>query len=122
MSMLTRMKLEAREKGERYFTSGAPCKYGHLGPRYASTGACLQCLSHKTPTPLTDFQQTVMRKFSFHAVLPLTLGAEDVNRLDAYLLRCVDQYCKVKGVEFPFQMAIARWIEETGRPREECPY
>lgn len=29
------------------FFAGKPCRYGHEGKRYTSTGACVACYSHR---------------------------------------------------------------------------
>lgn len=34
----------ALSSGNRFYESGKPCARGHLGPRYAATGHCVQCL------------------------------------------------------------------------------
>lgn len=33
---------EAIEKGEKFYCTGIPCKYGHLSERYRS-GVCVEC-------------------------------------------------------------------------------
>ena len=34
---------EARKSGEHKYFTGNPCKYGHIAPRYAHNGQCIQC-------------------------------------------------------------------------------
>lgn len=45
------MKIKNREdaarNGDRYFYSGTPCKYGHLGMRYVTSGNCVECVKAK---------------------------------------------------------------------------
>lgn len=33
----------ARKSGEHKYFTGNPCKYGHISPRYAHNGQCIQC-------------------------------------------------------------------------------
>ncbi len=35
----------AIETGQKFYTTGRPCKRDHNGLRYASTGQCVQCLT-----------------------------------------------------------------------------
>lgn len=37
-------RADAAAAGLLQYNTGLPCKYGHLAPRYVSTGGCLQCL------------------------------------------------------------------------------
>lgn len=37
-------KMTARARGQKFFYTGMPCKYGHISQRYSSTGACVDCL------------------------------------------------------------------------------
>lgn len=33
----------AKNRGDRYYTTGIPCKQGHLAPRATATGTCVEC-------------------------------------------------------------------------------
>lgn len=35
---------EAIQRGQKYFYTGKPCKYGHLTKRYVGNGGCYECL------------------------------------------------------------------------------
>ena len=35
---------EAKLAGKTFYISDQPCKKGHKGPRYVSTGNCVQCI------------------------------------------------------------------------------
>jgi hypothetical protein len=37
-------RLKAAELGQIRYSTGAPCKRGHLSERYTSTGGCVECL------------------------------------------------------------------------------
>lgn len=37
----------AVELGLRFYSTGKPCRYGHLARRYASTGGCVVCVASK---------------------------------------------------------------------------
>ena len=34
---------EAKRRGSKLYQTANPCSYGHYGPRYTTTGACLEC-------------------------------------------------------------------------------
>lgn len=36
-------KKEAKEAGHTHYFTGKPCKYGHISPRYVSSGQCVFC-------------------------------------------------------------------------------
>lgn len=38
-----RLRIEARSAGERYYTTGIPCKNGHIERRFVKGGGCLGC-------------------------------------------------------------------------------
>lgn len=49
-------RAEARELGLDRFSTGKPCKRGHVAERYVSCGRCIECQrerEHKPPTPET---------------------------------------------------------------------
>lgn len=37
----------AFEQGEIFYSTGTPCKKGHLSPRYTSSGQCVTCTNMK---------------------------------------------------------------------------
>lgn len=41
--MSQKLQQEARDRGEMYFYTGKPCKYGHDSPRLTSCYNCAQC-------------------------------------------------------------------------------
>lgn len=38
-----RMQAEARERGDKTYLTGTPCRNGHATYRYVSSGACVEC-------------------------------------------------------------------------------
>lgn len=38
---------KANEAGLTYFFTGQPCRHGHLAPRYAKCGHCVECILQK---------------------------------------------------------------------------
>lgn len=46
-SKLARTALGARQLGELYYYTGKPCRAGHTGLRYASSGNCVECIEQK---------------------------------------------------------------------------
>lgn len=119
---LTDLKLEARAAGERFFRSDEPCPRGHIGDRYASTGGCKECLTGIAYKPLNDSLKTMMDRYVFTTVVPAELSARDVGMIEAYLVQCMDHYCRTKGVQSPpYDMAGVRWAIANGRPLSERP-
>jgi hypothetical protein len=43
VSELPKTRAEARAAGLTKYDTGLPCRRGHLSPRYASNGTCVQC-------------------------------------------------------------------------------
>jgi hypothetical protein len=39
----SRMQAEARERGDKTYLTGSPCRNGHAAHRYVSSGACVEC-------------------------------------------------------------------------------
>lgn len=119
MPKITDLKVGARNAGERFFNTGVPCSRGHVGRRYASTGACVECLTGKTDKPLTHVQHAIMRRWQFHTVVDLKLPVESEVALEAYLLRCMDAFHTSRGLIFPFDMQKVDFMERTGLPLAE---
>jgi len=38
-----RPKQQAAARGEKFYTTGVPCRNGHVGPRYTNGGECYEC-------------------------------------------------------------------------------
>jgi hypothetical protein len=47
--MAAATRKEALQKGLVRFYTGKPCSHGHLSERYATTGACIECLRGTAP-------------------------------------------------------------------------
>lgn len=43
----TQLRLQAIRMGEAFYSTGKPCRAGHISPRYASTGLCKACTQAK---------------------------------------------------------------------------
>ena len=43
MKNFNKFRLLAKEKGEKYYFTGKPCKRGHLSKRWTKNGICLEC-------------------------------------------------------------------------------
>jgi hypothetical protein len=115
-------KLAAREAGEITFTIGIPCRRGHISPRYASTGACITCLTGKVyGGGIHASLRGLIKPYVFSAKLSSALSDYDTDMLETYLTICVNAYCKAKGVESYCDTGAANWSQETGRPMKECP-
>jgi hypothetical protein len=36
-------RADAKARGDKYYTTGEPCKNGHMAPRAAVSGSCTEC-------------------------------------------------------------------------------
>jgi len=48
------LKAEAAARGDRFYSAGVPCKYGHESVRYSSDGKCRQCVSERNAVKRED--------------------------------------------------------------------
>jgi hypothetical protein len=46
----------ARELGKTSYFTGAPCKRGHVSPRYTLTCNCIQCMSERIASDRQAFR------------------------------------------------------------------
>lgn len=107
-SMSTRS--DALAAGQVTYSTGKPCKRGHLGPRYAINGTCLLCMGNAPPVrPLTlrlTFEVPTDRANEVTALVGYLLGGDQATpRGDQYLGRplasdCTDPYYTAEGVPY----------------------
>jgi hypothetical protein len=45
---MKRSRKAAAEAGEEKYSTGKPCKHGHMSPRYTKTGICVQCATERS--------------------------------------------------------------------------
>lgn len=50
--------LKAKEKKEKYFFTGKPCKYGHVDKRLSTNGTCFTCFKIKRPLENKKYRKT----------------------------------------------------------------
>lgn len=117
---ISQLKFAARESGEKFFDCPIPCRRGHVGKRYASTGGCVACVTHRSLKPLTETQLAVARRYVFSTAVPLGMADHDVDMLETYLTRCMEHYCKAKGQEPPYDMGAVAWSEQQNKPLHEA--
>jgi hypothetical protein len=115
------LRLAARARGEKTFTVNVPCKRGHIGPRYTSTGGCCECLGVGQAKALTANQLLTVQRYN---PMPLLLAAEvtpdQIENLDRYLLHCAHHFCKsvikMRDADNILRIARLAWVsEEPGR-------
>lgn len=86
MDLITREAAYAA--GATYFFTGRPCKWGHIAPRYVSTGQCKNCLNKfgKRRHPhRSDLEPYVCPTLW----VPKGTTAEQFLQLETYLATCV---------------------------------
>ena len=78
---------EAAALGIRIYDGGVPCKYGHTGGRYTSSGACKQCTSAADKTSYWKDREKHLARSMWHNAkrrakvlkLPFDLAVEDIK-------------------------------------------
>lgn len=55
-------RIEAKKLGEKFYSSGSPCKKGHDSTRYVANGHCVECMSEKAKTDESRSQQKIRRE------------------------------------------------------------
>lgn len=87
-SVRAHLRLAARNAGEKVYTSGYPCKKGHLSPRYVSSDACLACTG-RFGAMLAGVSSPYMAVLKAPPLPPEcypTLNAELQRTMDAFVL------------------------------------
>lgn len=82
----------AAARGELFFSNGKPCRQGHVGLRYVSTGSCVTCQKASS---------AVAKKNAFPELRPgiVCLKAVFVPRKHAAtLLRLAAAFCREEGL------------------------
>lgn len=119
----TEMRLAARAAGARFYQVAEPCRYGHVSPRYASNGCCVECLTGKSAKPLTEAMAFVSRRYVLQTVVPVEFTDADTEALEQYLLECLHAFAKARGVATPpYNLGRVAWAREYKRPMRECPF
>ena len=72
----------ARAAGHHTFTISKPCPSGHVGPRYASNGNCVQCASHSRKTDKPEAERQLKLKSDRSHVTQVTLDEDTANNVD----------------------------------------
>lgn len=95
----TKLKLAAQERGEMHYM-GPPCKKGHIGKRYASTGCCVACLTHKSFKPLNEGQtlEGMHRYRCYPLLVPKQATPALLAELDNYMTLCAWDWLTKRGV------------------------
>lgn len=59
---------QASRNGYSYYSTGVPCKRGHLGERYVLSGACVEC-SRERENRRRDLVEITLRVPSSHVAM-----------------------------------------------------
>jgi hypothetical protein len=117
----TELKLAARAAGEKFYNTGSPCKQGHYSKRYASTGQCVECMTWRSPSTLSEAQAMAVRRYTLSFLLPLEVSDAQLAYLDEYLVRCALACMQAQNLKTPcasLSNAITMH-EHTGKPVRE---
>ncbi|MEY9198704.1 hypothetical protein ABIA16_003820 [Sinorhizobium fredii] len=60
---LAKTRAEARERGEKHYFTGEPCKYGHVDIRYTSSGECAECTRIKSAKYRSENAVMILEKW-----------------------------------------------------------
>lgn len=119
------IRLAARERGEKTFSTGMACKRGHFSKRYTSNGGCIECMTGMFAKPLSDMQAQAVQRYTFTALLPTpNVQVVDARALSLYLASCMLQWERVNNVHAGvnnWQVKI-EWAQAQGKPLAECPF
>lgn len=92
------LRMAARASGDLFYSTGYPCKRGHIAKRYASTGGCVECVRPGAgQRALSRDQARVVTRVAFWALIPVATSDDDVVALKRYLATCMQQWEKSKG-------------------------
>ena len=72
----------ARAAGHHTFTISKPCPRGHLGPRYASNGNCVQCSSHSRATTKPEAERQLKLTSKKSHITQITLDEDTAGNVD----------------------------------------
>jgi|SRR5579859_1095797 len=101
MTSIYSQRLLAARAGEKFFTTGKPCKYGHYSKRYTSTGGCVTCVSVVVSPKLMPFDGVKTYQSEKLLTLEESTNAERIE-LRLYLQRCIFEFWRVKrGGQLP---------------------
>ena len=108
-------RMDAAQNGHRRYQSTVPCKHGHVGERYTSTGGCIPCLRRWTVGRPKPAQQ----KVEFCTFAALEYAPADIAALKCYLIECVIKHHESKGLRAPLDAMRLYRMRTTGIPYDE---
>jgi len=92
----------AKEQGDMFYTTGKPCKRGHISPRLVSTHGCVQCNTEVYYPKDRDnyrYGNTFYRQFmsrkqkAIKSGIPFTIEFSDIHQ---------PEFCPVFGVKLNY--------------------
>ena len=99
LASIKQLRIQAFERGERFFHTGRPCKEGHISKRYASNGCCVECLTPgASQRSLSRYQAAVVKRFSFWCLVPVATTESEMLEFKRYLASCALQWEKSKDI------------------------
>lgn len=87
--------LEAKDQGKTYYSTGRPCRRGHLSQRLVANKGCLECTrvraKERLPEQLLSNAKQRAKKYN----LPISITAQDIRAVWP-----VDNRCPIFKTEF----------------------
>ena len=110
MSINSEARAIAFAKGQSRYTTGQPCKHGHMSERYTVNGGCVACASRFVlkANPVRDVLTLQL------PVAPLFTDAQRIAMTN-YLARCVASFHEAQGVQCPLDPAAIQLGEANGK-------
>ena|ERR1035437_5337184 len=90
---ITKIKSEARSRGDKVYNTGKPCWQGHLSDRFLSTGHCVKC-----------YESDIYKEKAYIKRHPL-----DLEKRKDFLIYQAKRNAKAKGMEFLISKDDLEW-------------
>jgi hypothetical protein len=111
----------ARAAGHHTFAISLPCPRGHLGPRYASNGNCVQCASRSTKSTKPEAERQLKLTSKKSHITQVTLDEEtaaNVTKAKRYLSEVVGRPVSTSLVHRAAIRTLALYLRNTTKPAE----
>lgn len=107
------LRQHAAAAGQKRYVSERACVRGHVGERYTSTAACIECLGRfkvATVAKVGPYQVP----FVFQVPMPDDVPTPDALRV--YLVECMNKWYETNGPRVPFDSLALHVMRSTGKP------
>lgn len=102
---------QAHSRGELRYYTGAPCKHGHVGYRYVSTGACINCLTQTFKRRVSPWTKELEPYVTESLWVKAELARDERLLMRHYLQRCIFAYLRERALMTPGLEVAAAQIE-----------